>query len=196
MDKLVTIAKFLNEAEANIARSSLEAHDIQSVVVGGETASTLSYYGPAVNTVKLQVHSDNERVATKILGLVQSKAASITGDWICPGCGSDVDAGFEVCWSCGAIFDPTAQSNQHAPETSRESKQEDTEFTGDAEALRAWRSAVLSIGLPPFAIYAIYLLLRHAGKPLSTRGNRHFIGALLVMILVAIGYGGFIYALQ
>ena len=186
MDKLITIAEFASTEEANIARSALEAQDIGAVVSEMAAADALSHVG-AVARVKLQVHEENAEAANKLLKL--TREATFESGWVCHECGEEVDVGFEVCWSCGAVFDPTNVLPAR-------SKPEADEFPGDADAQRAFRCAILSLFLFPFAILTFILLITTAGKEMSQRGITHYLIALVLTLVVGLAFAGFLYQLM
>jgi hypothetical protein len=109
-DELVTIATFATTPDAGPAQGTLEANGIRAFVQGGTTADMLSYYGTAIGGVKLQVAVDDVERALACLGLAaEENDATPIEPWDCAQCGTHVDAGFEVCWSCGASIDGTPE---------------------------------------------------------------------------------------
>lgn len=65
-DKLVTIARFTNYIEAELARQKLEDFGIKSVVTG-QNASNMYSGVPAIEGPELQVFESVSEEATKIL---------------------------------------------------------------------------------------------------------------------------------
>lgn len=117
---LVTVTRLQTAAEVSPLRSYLEAAGIRTYLQGDVAGDVLSYYGGALGGVKLQVESSDVQRATELLQEHFQEKESKTGPdgthppaWICPQCNSEVDAGFELCWSCGEIYSdqqPTTQS--------------------------------------------------------------------------------------
>ncbi|MEX0724616.1 MAG: DUF2007 domain-containing protein [Planctomycetaceae bacterium] len=102
--QLKTIASFALPHEAEIARASLEANGIPTYVLNAESATTMSHVGAGLEGVKLQVAAEDAERATAELAAIDG--APETPAWRCGSCGSDVDAGFAVCWSCDNSYSP------------------------------------------------------------------------------------------
>jgi hypothetical protein len=64
---------------------------------------------------------------------------------------------------------------------------------GDEEAARAWRAAIFGLMFCPLLLYSVYVLICLVGseRPLSSRGRRHVVYALLVDAMVF----GFLFAI-
>ena len=105
--KLVTLAEFDNSLEAHALKDMLAINGIESRVTNesmsaslGFLAGTTSSFSPSV----MILESDAEAA----LAIKQEFLAGDVGqpmtvsEWSC-GCGETVDAGFEVCWSCGSL---------------------------------------------------------------------------------------------
>ena len=63
--ELVTVARFANSLEAHLAEMRLDAHGIDSIVVGESFAGL--YQGSSMGSVEVQVSADKADEATKIL---------------------------------------------------------------------------------------------------------------------------------
>lgn len=63
--ELVTVARFANSLEANLAKMRLDAHGIDSIVVGESFAGL--YQGSSMGSVEVQVSADKADEAIKIL---------------------------------------------------------------------------------------------------------------------------------
>ena len=50
------------------------------------------------------IKNDDLPVAQSVLDGFLASRGSLPqkGPWVCEGCGAQVDAGFEICWQCGA----------------------------------------------------------------------------------------------
>ena len=176
--KLITIAEFWDAEKAHLLSSSLQTAGIQAVVVGSESATTLAYFGSAVTQVKVQVRDEDLQAAREQLHIASATETAL-GDWICHQCGAEVDAGFEVCWSCGTTYDP-----QLATRSTSSHSQAAESLAGDEEALRAWRASVLSVVFPPLVLYTVFILVICADLPMSGRGTRFYYSALVVAVLI------------
>jgi hypothetical protein len=109
---LVTVAIFETAVEASPARAMLEAEGIQTYLQGEVTGYMLWYMWPGLGGVKLQVENKDVQQATELLRKYLDEAeneedakTSHVPNWVCPRCGAEVDAGFEICWSCGTVID-------------------------------------------------------------------------------------------
>ncbi|MCA9071328.1 MAG: DUF2007 domain-containing protein [Planctomycetaceae bacterium] len=209
---LVTIAKYGDPQEASMAKALLESEGITGVAVGGTLNNMLWHLGPTITGVELQVFAEDAERATEILESLNEAHESPgthhpTLDWVCPQCGADVDAKFEVCWSCGTPFDqsndvtssvvPAVSHNQvlkvEAPEqedtvekseSTDELEDEESPPDLDRKADRAFRTAVLSILVPFLLPYAIYQLLQLASQDLSKPATKKFYKATWIVLLL------------
>lgn len=102
-DQLITIAKYSTATAAHAARIRLDAEGIRAFVADETVASTLWHVGSALGGIKLQVARADAERAGAILGGADSGGGP-TEWWLCPDCHQDVDAGFDICWSCGAVY--------------------------------------------------------------------------------------------
>jgi hypothetical protein len=101
--KLVTISSYENPTEAHAAKNLLEMEGITAYVADEAVGNWLGYMGTAIGGIKLQVASADAERCVAILARAEAEAAEADlGDpWRCNRCRETVDAGFEVCWSCG-----------------------------------------------------------------------------------------------
>lgn len=117
MSELTTIATFANPAEASPVRTTLEENGIRTYLQGETTADVLGHVGTAIGGVQLQVASTDVAKALERLGWSEtSPPETPIAAWTCGSCGEKVDAGFEVCWNCGAAFDEPARPRDEQPE--------------------------------------------------------------------------------
>src|SRR5262245_24976600 len=100
-DRLVTLATFGKPSEARIAISQLHAAGIEAHLDGATSGDMMAYFGSALGGVRLQVAEADLARAEEILDQIQDGPADRT-PWKCPECGTKVEHGFDVCWSCGA----------------------------------------------------------------------------------------------
>lgn len=103
--ELITVATFANAAQASPACALLEENGVPVYMQGEMIADTLWHVGTALGGVKLQVaEEDVDRARSCLSQFAAEDEPSRVDAWDCPKCGARVDAGFEVCWSCGASF--------------------------------------------------------------------------------------------
>jgi hypothetical protein len=108
-NSLVTLESFPNTISAEQARIALAAEGIQAFVEGGATDTLLSHVGSALGGVKLTVRESDVQRAAAILS--ESFAEDKGANWHCRDCDEEVDAGFDVCWSCGKNRDEVARED-------------------------------------------------------------------------------------
>ncbi len=110
--KLVTIASYENPAEAYAAKFRLEIEGIQAYVAD-ETVGNWLPIGAAVGGIKLQVAQLDAERSEQILSRGEALEESGERDqpWRCKKCQEMVDAGFEVCWSCGGTWEDVHDSD-------------------------------------------------------------------------------------
>lgn len=189
---LATIQRFGTPQEAHLARSVLDAAGIEACVTDESAATWLWHVGTALGGTRVQVAAHDAERARQVLQQAESPGAERAHhDWQCPRCGAEVDAGFDVCWSCESPhgenshdFEQSIQARSTLP-ISPPSAVADSpaELPGDADAARAWRAAMFGIFFPPLYLYALYLILKTVNRELSSRGMRQFCGALGISLL-------------
>lgn len=102
-DGMVVAKTYLNETEAEIDRTRLEAMGIESWL---ETDNCDGMY-PQLDLllgVKILVREEDASQTRDLLG-TQSLSV-VDHPWECPGCGTHIEAGFDTCWKCGVAFNP------------------------------------------------------------------------------------------
>jgi len=106
--KLVTLAAFDNSIEAHALKDMLSLNGIESRVTNesmaasfGILAGTTSSFSPSVMILETDVEAAMA-IKQKFLAGDYIQATAIP-EWTC-GCGETVDAGFEVCWNCEALY--------------------------------------------------------------------------------------------
>lgn len=121
--KFITIASFLTPEPAYLARARLEAEGIAAFLENESAVGMVGVLSNAVGGVKLQVEEADAERAAEILELAYEddessfSTANSSEPWTCSHCHEEVEATFDVCWSCGASregqTDPTFQSDAH-----------------------------------------------------------------------------------
>ncbi|MBA2117445.1 putative signal transducing protein [Bremerella alba] len=102
MSEFLKIASYANAADADHLKAVLQDHGIRAFVDGGDLQTSLSYIGSALGGVHVIVRSVEAEKALDIVEELSQESHEPTGDpWYCGTCEEVVDAGFQVCWSCG-----------------------------------------------------------------------------------------------
>lgn len=214
----VTIAKYADSQEASMAKALLESHGIIGTAIGGALNNALWHLGPTITGVELQVSAQDAKRATEILDSLRSSDGKARPDldWICPQCGEDVDAEFDVCWSCGAPFDPTicepadntTGSNPNDGESisdgrdsefpmektdTPEELEQDERFAGIDERInRAFRLSVLSLVFLPALPFALRDLIQLGSEDLSPWAKRKYYQSTGIVLFLSTIYLGVI----
>ncbi|MCB1725083.1 MAG: DUF2007 domain-containing protein [Chromatiaceae bacterium] len=90
--------------EARQVLDALDAHRIEATVLG-EFLSGAAGELPAVNFPWVWlINNDDLAAAQKVLDGFLASQGNLPrkGPWVCGVCGAEVDAGFDICWQCGA----------------------------------------------------------------------------------------------
>lgn len=88
----------VSESQAEIIRQVLLDAGIPAGVKGTSQESALAMGGAAISGVFVVVPQSRLSDAMKTLETIRKEEAG--GPWHCGRCGAEVDAGFEICWSC------------------------------------------------------------------------------------------------
>ncbi|MCA9153602.1 MAG: hypothetical protein KDA38_02395, partial [Planctomycetales bacterium] len=113
--RLITLATFENAGQAYAAQGCLAARGIMAQVDGDVSHTALSYVGSALGGVKLLVLAEDADAARECLATADPDSTDDSGPWQCDKCQEEVDAGFDVCWSCGATREEAAIPLKHVP---------------------------------------------------------------------------------
>ncbi len=97
-DGMTIVKSFINNAEAQLALSQLEAMGIKGFVEV-DNCGGMRPHMDITGGVHLLVGSDELEQATKLLGGLAEKVVS--EPWTCASCGENSEAGFDTCWNCG-----------------------------------------------------------------------------------------------
>ena len=92
--------------EAQFLCDFLDHHLISATILG-------DYLSGAAGELPLDVYptvwvtnnEDLSRAQDLLARFLDQSGAQIGSAWICPGCGESVEAGFDLCWSCGSQRD-------------------------------------------------------------------------------------------
>lgn len=104
--KMVVVTRFASTPEAELAQAALGNQGIESFVQGAQANIVLTQIAAGPRGVRLLVDEKDLQVAREIV-LQHSEKSGPDHEWKCSHCSATVDAGFEVCWSCGASYDPS-----------------------------------------------------------------------------------------
>lgn len=105
------IGTFANPADADQIRAILEEHGIPAFVEGANSSTMLNHIGSALGGVGVLVRGEDAQQAAEVLASLEE----VSGEaWFCGRCQEPIDAGFHVCWSCGA---PRGEVEAPFPET-------------------------------------------------------------------------------
>jgi hypothetical protein len=127
------------------------------------------------------------------------EGASDAVGWSCPRCGAEVDAGFDVCWSCETPMEERSAAVESAKPNAADRRTvgsvdvamigDDVSSLADANATRAFRAAIFGIVFPPLLLYAIYLVIKTMGQELSPTAARKLYAALAIcLVFTALGW--------
>jgi hypothetical protein len=182
-DDYVLLESFVVPEAAAMLRSRLELAGIPSLIENETVAGTLWHIGSTVGGTRLLVPADRLDEARQLLA---EDHEHTTEAWTCA-CGTLVEAGFDLCWHCGAArpADAAETITAVAESTKEQAAVDAPVIAGDeaeAAVLRAWRAAIIGLGLCPgiLHIYSLALLLQNMNVTLSPAGSRRFLGALLI----------------
>jgi len=210
---LVTIATFATPTEAEVARLQLEFSGIRAVVTDVAMSGWFWYFGTATGGARLQVRQEDTAEANALirsLGKASSDSASPESDWMCLACGAPVDAGFEVCWSCGAELGESRRAFAQPGSSFAEENTDEGDDPVDSDDLtlqppskcdvlarRAWRSAVLgTVFCPPLiTFYSLAVMVRTvwAGSPLTSYARQRMVGAGTINVAMLLVVGIFLW---
>ena len=97
------------------ARDSLEARQLVDVLAAHHVEATVlgEYLSGAAGELSALhfpwvwlINNDDLSAAQEVLEgfLVSRGSLPKRGPWVCPQCGAQVDAGFDICWQCGTQY--------------------------------------------------------------------------------------------
>lgn len=98
---LVRVYKARGPADAWLAKHQLEAVGIPVVLRGEPLMGLVGEIPVGEAWPSLFVPPEFEGKALSVLEDLREGPTSEQPEWTCPACRERVDAGFEVCWSCG-----------------------------------------------------------------------------------------------
>lgn len=89
--------------EARQLIDALDAHRIEATVLGEYLSGGAGELSALNFPWVWLINNDDLPAAQGVLDGFLASRGSLPkkGPWVCPGCGAQVDAGFEICWQCG-----------------------------------------------------------------------------------------------
>jgi len=195
-DEPVTIRSYGSPQDAFLAKNVLADEGIPASVTDDNVTTWLWHIGTALGGTRLHVARRDALRAAEVLRATESHSGAIDGaTWKCPHCGAEVDAGFDVCWSCEVAREEqgvatsagmTLQQREKladADQEEGESDEYDVTSPADADAVRAWRAAMFGLFVPPLLLYSLYLTVKIMNRELSPPATRRFYAALGVSLI-------------
>ena len=175
-DKLRTVAELLSESEARVEECVLGMQGIPCLLTNTGTVGLYELFG-----VRVQVADGNWDAAQEVLHEHHQDGPP----WNCAACGTDVDAGFDTCWQCGAERATVVTSPKSFPAESLTAgagtlpEESDDSQVAREQLRNAWGAAIAGF-LVPFlfmSVYSLWLLFQidfsklpagHGGKLIAT----------------------------
>jgi len=166
-DRLVTIARYVTAAEADLARMQLGWHGIDSTVGNAVFVTWFWYYSNAVGGVTLDVLAADADRAYSILHAPPVDPAFGEPVRICPRCREESDESWQVCWRCGASEKGDFNTLPGAEESAGKAPSETRDFS-NLVGLAALAIALLVVAsgllvvvmVAVIGLILVYLLLR------------------------------------
>lgn len=97
-DGMTRLKTYINELEAEIAVGRLQSLGVTAVVERDNCGGMRPHLDLQRGVRLLVIDADLEK-ARGILA--DSNDTSATPAWTCPGCGENIESGFDACWQCG-----------------------------------------------------------------------------------------------
>jgi hypothetical protein len=90
--------------EARQLIDALGAHHIEATVLGEYLAGAAGELSAFTSPWVWLINNEDLKPAQAVLDGFLASRGSLPrgGPWVCQHCGAEVDAGFEICWQCGA----------------------------------------------------------------------------------------------
>lgn len=149
-ESLVTVAKFSNVTEAQLARTKLSSEGIQAFVADENMNAIYAAGNFFLDGVRLQACAADASKALQILNLSP-------GSRICPFCGLEVHAPFLFCGHCGKELEKTSETRVFESEEEKEKRRPSTPRWEFEWAVLFWL-ALTSVYVLPMTIYSEFFL--------------------------------------
>ena len=162
------IASYATETEAGQYRSILAQNGIDAFLDGANSNTMLSHVGTALGGVRLFVRTADAEQATQVLSARSDPNDANQSAWLCGHCQEEVDAGFDLCWSCGKSREEVGREVSTPVVTENFSDRKESAEARDSQAenlvRRAWRAAIIGLCIFPIIahIYSLFFLVRAA----------------------------------
>lgn len=105
-EELIKIAEAGTETDALQLKAALEAVGVRAMISGLE-ASALGASLEGMDVIEIFVKPSQIDLASDVLDQLEAESEDEIPEWTCV-CGEQVDAGFAICWSCGADYTPAS----------------------------------------------------------------------------------------
>jgi hypothetical protein len=115
MPDLIPVASYPTSAEAELARGLLVGGGLEAQLDGSAISDVAGFIGTALGGVRILVRAEDAERASEVLE--EAATASTTPAWDCPACGAEVDAGYDICWSCGRLHSDAASIERAGDDT-------------------------------------------------------------------------------
>ncbi len=199
--ELRKLANFASELEARMLEGMLAAEGIACVLNNAEFVADFWHYGNAVGGVTVQVAEEDWDAAQAVL----SPDHPVAESWVCPVCGTKIEAEFNSCWKCAGVHVPEPieafdeEGDEISPPSSLVDLSDgpggDVEPTATSETLqRAWKASIIGCMIPMgiLNLYSLYLLFIHVPtESLTVAEIRRFVVACIVNTLTLSTIFGF-----
>jgi len=224
-ERWITVATFATPEQAHIACNALREFGLPARLDDDVIVGLAWHLGTALGGVKVKVPEEHVAAAREFLGYADEGEAEPDGDEAaaartrvdrpaaCPACGERTQAGFDLCWNCGAELASDGSSSITPPDRAvplaaspgelADDITDDVEPSPDeahesppplsAAQLtdRAWKAAVMGLIICPgfLQAYSIWNLLKAAAvEDPADRGSSWKWYAALLLNFAAIGY--------
>jgi hypothetical protein len=200
-DQHVTVARFPNPTEAELAKTRLEEEGIPVLLLGELTATAYAGFGEMVGGIQLQVPQIDAERARRFLDaereqrIEHKRARGIPATaggqpaWICPGCDTHVDKDIEICPTCGRVMPVHELDSAGEPEDEDEDEDLQPTAIGDRLAHRAFLTAIFGLFTCPgllhvYAVCVLWKLAGFEGGVTSTGRWKAYVAALISIPMV------------
>ena len=224
-ERWITVATFAIPEQAHIACNALRETGLPARIDDDVIVGLAWYLGTALGGVKIKVPPEHVAAAREFLGYADDDEGAPDDDEAaaarprvdrpaaCPACGERTQAGFDLCWNCGAELASEGPSTITTPDDSETSAASSgdlaDDIADDAEPSpaedhdsppslsaaqltdRAWKAAVVGLIICPgfLQVYSIWNLLQAAAaEDLDDRGSSWKWYGALIINLITMGY--------
>jgi len=87
--------------EAQFLRDFLDRHLVEAVVLGDFLSGAAGELPVDIYPSVWVLHDQDLTRAEELLARFLDRGTGSVSPWTCPGCGEQVEGGFDMCWNCG-----------------------------------------------------------------------------------------------